>query len=90
MVKICNEFLFLKILWVYCTAALNILKWKDEQGQVQTFHLADKVRVQWHRFGIILGASQNQLDEWEEQYRGNASKCWNRVMEYWLSQERVT
>ena len=49
---------------LYNIAALNILKWRDEQEQVQTFHLADKVRVQWHIFGMILGVSLNQLDEW--------------------------
>ena len=38
------------------------------------------------RLGMLLGLSLNQLDAWDAEYRGNASRCWNRVMDQWLTQ----
>lgn len=29
----------------------------------------------------------NKLEEWNEQYRGNTNKYWNKVMDHWLSGE---
>ena len=63
-----------------------MLKWKDEEGQEQRLCLVDQVSAQWYNFGMLLGFSLNQLDGWEAEYRGNASRCWNRVMDQWLTQ----
>lgn len=64
---------------------LHLIKWKDENGQIQTFRLVDHVSATWHIFGLLLELSQNQLNTWEEFYRGDANMCWARVMEYWLT-----
>ena len=66
-------------------SALNLLKWKDEQGQEQTISLVREVSASWYDFGMILGFSFNELDSWNSEYQGNTHKCWNKVMESWLS-----
>ena len=33
---------------------------------------------------MAVGLTMNQLDAWEDQYRGDSRKCWTKVMEYWL------
>ena len=37
-------------------------------------------------FGLLLGFELNQLKMWDSEYRGNAKKCWNEVMNQWLTQ----
>ena len=46
----------------------------------------NRVSAKWYNFGMLLGLDLNQLDGWEAEYRGNASRCWNRVMNQWLTQ----
>ena len=65
---------------------LHLIKWKDKSGQTQTFRLVDRVSASWRRFGTILRLAENQLEKWEDQYRGDANMCWARVMEEWLNQ----
>ena len=66
-------------------SALNLLKWRDEQGQEQTFRLVDRVGAKWVEFGVLLGLSKNQLDAVKEDQLGQTARCWNRVMEdHWL------
>ena len=45
-----------------------------------------EVGANWYDFGMILGVGLNQLDAWDAQYRGDARKCWNKVMEHWLAE----
>lgn len=53
---------------------------------MQTFRLVDRVSASWRsKFGMILRLTTNQLNVWEDQYRGDANMCWARVMEHWLS-----
>ena len=53
---------------------------------MQTFSLVDKVSESWRsQFGMLLRLTINQLNVWEDQYRGDANKCWDRVMEQWLN-----
>ena len=66
---------------------LHLIKWKNKNGCTQTFRLVDKVSANWRDFGLILGLAVEQLDAWEEQYRGDAAMCWARVMECWLKGE---
>ena len=66
---------------------ISLLKWRDLQGQEQTFRLGNRVAAKWRDFGIQLGLTMSQLDSWDEQYRGNASTCWNKLMEHWLNGE---
>ena len=65
--------------------SLHLLKWKDEKGQEQEFRLIKKVSARWYEFGLLLRVDYNELDAWESQYRGNAKKCWIRVIDDWLT-----
>lgn len=64
---------------------LHLIKWKDDRGRSHTFRLVDRVSASWRNFGAILGLGTNQLDRWEDQYRGDSNMCWARVMEEWLN-----
>lgn len=68
-----------------CLSSLNLYKWKDNEGQEQEFRLVEEVSAKWNDFGLLLGFGLNQLDAWEAQYHGNANRCWNKVMDHWLS-----
>ena len=46
----------------------------------------NRVSARWRDLGLLLGLSLNQLDAWDEQYRGNATTCWTRVMDQWLGE----
>ena len=65
---------------------LNLLKWKDEEGHEQTFRLVNRVGAKWREFGIRLGLTMSQLDAWDDQYRGSAGVCWNKLMAHWLDE----
>ena len=67
-------------------SSLNLLKWKDEQGESQTIRLVNEVSADWHDFGLLLGLKLKQLDAWDAQYRGDVRMCWNKVMEHWLTE----
>ena len=45
----------------------------------------DNVSAKWYDFGMTLGIKLNQLDAWDAQHRGDANKCWNKVMDDWLT-----
>ena len=47
--------------------------------------MVDQVCAEWYEFGM-LGFSLNQLKMWDAEYRGNAKRGWNEVMEQWLTQ----
>lgn len=65
---------------------LHLIKWRDARGQTQTFRLVDRVSASWRRFGMILRLAENQLEKWDDEYRGDANNCWARVMGEWLNQ----
>ena len=65
--------------------SLNHLRWSDEQGQKQVFRLVKRVSAKWYDFGMLLGVGLNELDAWEIQYRADATRCWNKVMDNWLT-----
>lgn len=67
------------------SGTLHLLKWKDKKGGKHIFRLVDRVSAKWKDFGLLLGLSPNQLSAWERQFRGNANKCWTKVMEHWLN-----
>lgn len=64
---------------------LSLIKWKDEQGQEQTFHLIDRVSAKWTEFGTLLDLTPNQLAVLKQESSGNIALCWKKVMEHWLS-----
>ena len=65
---------------------LNLLKWKDEDGQEQELRVVNEVGAKWYDFGMLLGLNLSQLNSWNVQYQADASKCWNTVIDQWLSQ----
>ena len=45
----------------------------------------DHVSARWEDFGLYLDVETNQLDAWKVQEQAVVSKCWNRVMDHWLT-----
>ena len=41
--------------------------------------------MKWYDFGLLLGIGFNELDAWKIQYQGDATICWNKVMDDWLT-----
>ena len=65
---------------------LNLIKWKDEEGREQELRVVDQVSSKWREFGMLLGFSHDQLDAWRDQHLADANKCWNRVINQWLTE----
>ena len=57
----------------------------DEEGQEQELRLIKNVSARWYEFGLLLGVGFNELEVWEAQHRGDANKCWNKVINDWLT-----
>lgn len=67
-------------------ATLMLIKWKDERGNVRTFRLVNRVSSQWReKFGTLLNIDSDQLEAWNNEFMGNAMKCWHQVMDHWLA-----
>ena len=64
--------------------ALYLIKWTDENGCKQSFRLVDKVCNKWREFGILLGFSKEQLDEWETGNSTMHMTCWFSSINPWL------
>ena len=60
---------------------MSLIKWKDTR-----FQLANRVSHRWERFGLALSIPQGLTVGWDSQYRGDAVKCWMKVMGHWLSE----
>jgi hypothetical protein len=65
--------------------SLGLLKWLDEQDDIQRFRLGRRVCEEWEQFGMLLGCTRGQLESWRAQCDGDAYQCWISVMEYWLA-----
>ena len=64
---------------------LHLIKWNDKYGDKCEFRLVNFVCARWEDFGLFLDVPRNQLDAWKGQENSDAKKCWNRVMDDWLT-----
>ena len=48
------------------------------------FVLENLVKSKWMTLGLRVGLVMDQLESWEEEFRGNTTRCWRRVMKHWL------
>ena len=54
------------------------------------FELIKRISARWREIGLLLEITKNDLDGWEDEYRGNAVKCWYAVMSEWLDNKPAT
>ena len=66
---------------------LTLLKWRNEEGRVETFRLASRVSSEWPTFGTLLDQSLDQLNHWDSKHRGNSLNIWKEMMDHWLTAE---
>jgi hypothetical protein len=60
-----------------------------EQGCVKKFKLIAKVSSKWRNFGHLLNQELDQLEAWADECRGINSRCWCKVMEFWIAEGDV-
>ena len=60
--------------------SLNLIKWEGKE-----FRLVDHVSSKWRSFAILLGIHTNVQESWEEECHWNSKRCWNKVMDHWLT-----
>lgn len=63
------------------------MRWKDELGSVKKFKLVTKVSSKWRNFGILLSHEMDQLEAWSQECLGVSSRCWYKVMNYWITED---
>ncbi len=78
-------FIIIALPLILSTKSLALIKWRDKEGRDQKFCLRDKVSSKWWDLGILLTIEQALLDGWDSQYLKNASRCWDKVMDTWIT-----
>ena len=67
------------------TKSFSLIKWKDEKGDIQNFHLLTRVSEKWRRTGLKLGYTKSDLDKIQHDQNENDELCWFRVIEKWMN-----
>ena len=62
---------------------LMLIKWKDEQGQKQRFHLMNNIGHKWRDIAQVLSISQ--LTNLSTEYREIPRECCRAVLDQWLT-----
>ena len=44
-----------------------------------------KVSSQWENFGLRIGLDIDKLEGWKVQFHEDATRCWLKVMTYWIN-----
>lgn len=63
---------------------LELIKWKNEQGERKKFHLNKDSCHKWERLGNLLEIPLPILKSMEQQYRGDAIVSMTAVFKYWI------
>ena len=63
---------------------LQLIKWKDGEGEIHRFHLIDMIANKWRSIGQTLGIKPAQLAGISKQYMENATDCCRDVLGRWL------
>lgn len=63
---------------------LQLIKWKDEQGETQKFFLMEKIQNKWRDIGQLVEISHSQLEAISTQHRDNPLECCRDVLGKWL------
>ena len=63
---------------------LQLIKWKDGQGQTHRFYLMDEIGNKWRTIGQQLNLLPSQLNEIASQFSDNATECCRAVLGEWL------
>ena len=50
---------------------LALIKWKDDQGQIQRFYLMEKISYEWRTLGENLGFEYSKLESIAAHHRDN-------------------
>ena len=63
---------------------LELIEWKNEQGEKKKFHLKKLICHKWEQLGNLLEIPLPILKSMEQQYRGDASISMTAVFKYWI------
>ena len=63
---------------------LELIKWKNERGEIKKFHLKNEICHKWERLGNLLEIPLPILKSMEQQYRGDARVSMTAVFQYWI------
>ena len=71
-----------------CTATpnssnLTVIKWKNEKGEVKTFHLKASITHKWREIGDHVEVPWEKLEVWAQEK--DADICCKEVLSYWLN-----
>ena len=64
---------------------MNVIKWKDANGETCRFHLIDEISYKWREIGEIVGISHSVLESIAEKKRDDLKECCQAVLSQWLS-----
>ena len=63
---------------------LNLIKWRDERGEVRTFRLKTSIVHKWKDTGALVGVPRQLLIVWAG--KSNDEDSCDKVLSYWLDQ----
>ena len=78
-----NLFYFNTVAIPLSLKTLTVIKWKDENGMIQNFHLVTRACKKWKRMGILLDKNIHDLKDIEREQKED-EMCWCSLMEEWI------
>ena len=66
---------------------LTVIWWRNEHGEVKTFHLKSKIHHEWRKVGSIV-CSRQQLVAWAKAKEKDSEDCCEEVLCHWLDHPR--
>jgi hypothetical protein len=63
---------------------LQLIKWRDERGEIQRFNLMERLSLKWRDIGTLIGLSFQQLECLAREHRDKHTDCCRAVLGNWL------
>ena len=81
----CNFVMLFVVAIPLSIQTFSLIKWEDDKGDIQNFHLLTRVSEKWRRTGLKLGKTETEMDKIHHDQNGNNQLCWFHLIEKWMT-----
>lgn len=65
---------------------LTVLKWRNDQGDIEKFHTKKQIFHKWRDMGNVLDIQWQELEDWKNNKR-SSQDCCDAVIHHWLNNQ---
>ena len=62
-----------------------MIKWRNENDEVQRFYLMEKIAYEWRTIGELLGLTFSRLQSLADEHGSQPEDCCQAVLDYWFN-----